>query len=136
VPGTERPGSRGLAVEAVPRCKEAPDRTVQHARAGWTMLPAMATKPPGTRPIDVLVVDEEKNIRATLRMFLEGIDAKPVEAATLDAAKAAVLRQSCDLAFVDLRLGEANGLTLIPELLKGNPLMDVVVITAYGTIEN
>jgi NtrC-family two-component system response regulator AlgB len=37
---------------------------------------------------------------------------------------------------LDLRLGESNGLTLIPPLLASSPLIDVVVVTAYGTVEN
>jgi NtrC-family two-component system response regulator AlgB len=40
------------------------------------------------------------------------------------------------VAFVDLRLGEASGLDLIPVLLTHNPLVDIVIITAFGTIQN
>jgi NtrC-family two-component system response regulator AlgB len=87
-------------------------------------------------PLAVLVVDDEKNIRATLRMCLEALGAQVTEAATAEAAKAACLRQHFDLAFVDLRLGESNGLTLIPTLLSNSPLLDIVIVTAYGTVDN
>ena len=40
-----------------------------------------------------------------------------------------------DLAFLDLRLGDSNGLDLLPELLAGRPSMAVVVVTAYATID-
>ena len=89
----------------------------------------------GLPPLAVLVVDDEKNIRATLRMCLEAIGAQVVEAASAEVAKTACLRQPFDLAFVDLRLGEANGLTLIPPLLAACPLLEIVVVTAYGTVE-
>ena len=87
-------------------------------------------------PIDVLVVDDERNIRATLRVCLESDGTRVVEASTVEAAKMAMARQPFDLAFLDLRLGESNGLTLIPPLLASSPLIDVVVVTAYGTVEN
>ena len=86
--------------------------------------------------LDVLVIDDERNIRATLRVCLEGLSTRVVDAASAEAAKTAMARQSFDLAFLDLRLGEGNGLTLIPPLLASSPLIDVVVVTAYGTVEN
>jgi two-component system, NtrC family, response regulator AlgB len=86
--------------------------------------------------LDVLVVDDEKNIRTTLRVCLEDIATRVVEAASAEAAKVAVARQPFDLAFLDLRLGDTNGLTLIPPLLASSPLIDIVVVTAHGTVEN
>jgi NtrC-family two-component system response regulator AlgB len=86
--------------------------------------------------VDVLLIDDEKNIRATLRVCLEADGAQVVEAASADQARVAMLRQPFDLAFVDLRLGDANGLELITPLLASSPLIDVVVVTAYGTVEN
>jgi NtrC-family two-component system response regulator AlgB len=67
---------------------------------------------------------------------MSGMPAKVTEAASADAAKTAVLRQQFDLAFLDLRLGDTSGLALIPALLQANPLLDIVVVTAYGTVES
>jgi NtrC-family two-component system response regulator AlgB len=89
-----------------------------------------------TPALDVLVIDDEKNIRSTLRMFLESLGARVTEASSAEAAKTAVLRQQFEVAFLDLRLGEVSGLSLIPALLQANPLLDIVVVTAYGTVEN
>ncbi len=41
-------------------------------------------------------------------------------------------RRSLDAAFVDLRLGDDNGMDLIPSLLADSPRMKIVVITAGG----
>lgn len=41
-----------------------------------------------------------------------------------------------DMAFLDLRLGDENGLDLLPDLLRGNANLDVVVFTAYASIES
>ncbi len=83
----------------------------------------------------VLVVDDERNIRTTLTVCLEGIGAKVVAVGTPDAALSAAERNPFDLAFVDLRLGAHDGMTLIPKLLSARPGLAIVVITAYATID-
>jgi NtrC-family two-component system response regulator AlgB len=84
--------------------------------------------------LDVLVIDDEKNIRMSMRVCLEGLGCNVAEAASAAAAKAAVDRRHFDLAFLDLRLHEADGLQLLPELLAVAPDLDVVIVTAYATV--
>jgi NtrC-family two-component system response regulator AlgB len=86
-------------------------------------------------PLDVLVIDDEKNIRATLRVCLEAVGCKVAEAGGAEAAKAALGRHRYDLAFLDLRLEEASGIDLLPELLAASPGLEVVIVTAYATVE-
>ena len=83
----------------------------------------------------VLVVDDEKNIRATLTTCLESTACQVTAVASPDAALAALTRQPFDLAFLDLRLGQENGLDLIPKLLAEAPDLAIVVITAYATVD-
>ena len=83
----------------------------------------------------VLVIDDEKNIRATLSMCLEGIGCQVTAVSSGEAALAALGRQAFDLAFLDLRLGERNGLELLSQLLAESPHLAVVVITAYATFD-
>src|SRR5512140_806740 len=98
----------------------------------WSMplesKPALA----GTR---VLVVDDEKNIRATLAVCLEALGCRVVACGTADSALEGLEREPFDVAFLDLRLGETNGLDLLPRLLAARAGLSVVVITAYATIE-
>jgi two-component system, NtrC family, response regulator AlgB len=89
----------------------------------------------GGRPLLVLVVDDEKNIRSTLTVCLEGMGCKVVGAANAEEALSAVARQAFDLAFLDLRLGGASGLDLLPRLLGEQPFLEVVVITAYAAVD-
>ncbi|ABF89084.1 sigma-54 dependent DNA-binding response regulator [Myxococcus xanthus DK 1622] len=89
----------------------------------------------GERPMRVLVVDDERNIRHTLRVCLEGFGCEVREAATPEAALAALAQGPADLAFVDLRLGTASGMELLPRLLAESPHLDVVLITAYATFD-
>jgi len=83
----------------------------------------------------VLVIDDEKNIRTTLQVCLEGLGAEVATAATPEAAAAAVERAPFDLAFLDLRLRDANGLDLLPRLLAVRPELQVIIVTAYATFD-
>jgi NtrC-family two-component system response regulator AlgB len=86
-------------------------------------------------PLNVLIVDDEKNIRHTLRVCIESLGGKVGEAASPDAAIEVLGRTTFDMAFLDLRLGTHSGLDLIPRLLAENPNLTIVVVTAYATIE-
>jgi NtrC-family two-component system response regulator AlgB len=85
--------------------------------------------------LHVLVVDDEANIRRTLSYCLaaEGHTVLAVSNPT-DAIEEA-RRRSFDMAFVDLKLGEEDGMVLIPSLLADSPWTKIVVITAHASIE-
>ena len=83
----------------------------------------------------VLVIDDEKNIRATLSLCLEQLGCAVTATSTPEAALAVLRQQPYDVAFLDLRLGESNGLDLIPKLLTIDAGLQVIVITAYATID-
>ena len=82
------------------------------------------------------MIDDEKNIRATLSLCLEQMNCEVMAAASAESALAALAQRPYDLAFVDLRLGDTSGLDLLPKLLGEAPNLMVVVITAYGTIDS
>src|SRR5262249_4788717 len=84
--------------------------------------------------MNILIVDDEASLRRTLRIALESMGHRAVEARDGRQALDALDRELFDLAFVDLRLGQEQGLNLIPELLRLAPNLDIVVITAYATI--
>jgi NtrC-family two-component system response regulator AlgB len=83
----------------------------------------------------VLVVDDERNIRALLRVCLEQAGCEVREAGSAEAALAALASGPAELAFVDLRLGTGSGLDLLPALLAEDADLDVVVVTAYASID-
>ncbi len=85
--------------------------------------------------LNVLVVDDEINIRKTLAFCLEGEGHKVTGVSNRADARTEAARRSFDMAFIDLRLGAEQGLDLIPELLADSPWMKIVVITAYATID-
>ena len=95
----------------------------------------MTTSTPTGAPINVLVVDDESNIRKTLAICLETEGHHVTAVSNFQDAVAEASRRTFHMAFVDLRLGTASGLDLIPVLLSGSPWMKIVVITAYASID-
>ena len=82
-----------------------------------------------------LVIDDEKNIRATLGLCLESLGCQVTSVATAEAAERVAVSQPLELVFLDLRLGEGSGLDLLPKLLASCPEVSVVVVTAYATVD-
>src|SRR5688572_18566122 len=83
----------------------------------------------------LLIIDDEENIRRTTAAV---VDAMGHETAGADSAATAlkqVRTDHYDIAFLDLKLRGESGLDVIPELLKINPKLDIVVFTAYASIE-
>jgi NtrC-family two-component system response regulator AlgB len=95
----------------------------------------MPVQTPTGSPLNVLVVDDEANIRKTLSICLEAEGHRVAAVSNFQDAVAEASRRTFHMAFVDLRLGTANGLDLIPVLLSGSPWMKVVVVTAYASID-
>jgi NtrC-family two-component system response regulator AlgB len=85
--------------------------------------------------LNILVVDDEINIRKTLSVCLETGGHEVVAVSNVKDALAEASRRSFDLAFVDLRLGTDDGLELIPALLAAAPGLKIVVITAYASVD-
>jgi NtrC-family two-component system response regulator AlgB len=85
--------------------------------------------------MNVLLIDDEASLRRTLRIALETMGHHVTEARDGSQALELLGHHLFDLAFLDLRLARDQGLDLLPELLHLAPGLDVVVMTAYATIE-
>jgi NtrC-family two-component system response regulator AlgB len=83
----------------------------------------------------VLIIDDEESIRQTTAILLEGMGHEAVGVESRTAALKQLDKGPFDIAFLDLKLDGESGLELLPELLKSHPHMDVVVCTAYASIE-
>jgi NtrC-family two-component system response regulator AlgB len=85
--------------------------------------------------LNVLIVDDEANIRKTLALCLEKRGHQVVAVSNSSDARTEALRRPFDLAFVDLLLGSERGMDLIPQLLADSPWLKIVVVTAYAAID-
>jgi len=85
--------------------------------------------------LNILIVDDEINIRKTLTYCLETEGHSVVAVADSQGALREAKQRSFDIAFIDLRLEKEDGMDLIPPLLVESPWLKIVVITANATIE-
>lgn len=85
--------------------------------------------------LNILVIDDELNIRKALCACLEADGHHAVSAGTAADALIAAQRRSFDLAFVDLFLGKDSGMDLIGSLIAVAPWMKIVVITAFASVD-
>jgi DNA-binding NtrC family response regulator len=84
----------------------------------------------------VLIIDDEAAIRESLETLLEmeGYDVQ--SAATADEGLTRIGSRPYDLVLLDLALPDRNGIDLLAELHVHDPQLAVIMITAYGTVEN
>jgi DNA-binding NtrC family response regulator len=82
----------------------------------------------------VLVVDDEASIADGLRLTLEAEGISVRLAGSVRTALAAVAQTDVQVAIVDLMLPDGDGLVLTKELKARDPAIEVIVITAYGSV--
>src|SRR5437867_3753017 len=82
----------------------------------------------------VLVVDDEKTIADGLRLTFESEGYSVRTAGSVREALGAVAQSDPHAAVVDLMLPDGDGLHLTRELKRRDPAIEVIVITAYGSV--
>ena len=95
--------------------------------------------PPETLPENlgrVLVIDDEAEIRESLETLLQLEGYTVATAATGREGMALLGERNFDIVLLDLALPDRNGMDLLGEIHMLNPLQPVIMITAYGTVEN
>jgi len=83
----------------------------------------------------ILVIDDEAHIRKTTTLTLDALGHECEQAQNSAEALNLLKKCSFDAAFLDLRLGAEDGLELIPKLLAQEPKLNVIVFTAYSSID-
>src|SRR5579885_1980407 len=83
----------------------------------------------------ILVVDDEANIRESLRGVLVDEGYEVLEAENGRAALAALDRTVPRLAIVDIWMPEMDGIELVQRMRQQVPRVPIVVISGHGTIE-
>ena len=85
-------------------------------------------------PPRILVVDDERMIRWSLRSCFEDAGGEIEEAATLEEARRRLAERWPDLLVLDLRLPDGSGMDLLAEVRDEDPDLPVLIITAYGSL--
>ena len=86
--------------------------------------------------VRILVVDDQRNMRTTLSMLLRGAGYEVEEAADGKQGSEMGASEGYDLVITDLRLGQPDGMAVLRAIREAQPQSEVIVMTAYGTIES
>ncbi len=83
----------------------------------------------------ILVIEDDAEMRRLLREFIQeaGYEAHSVENGS--AAFVRTARERFDLILTDVRMPGLSGLEILPGLIKLQPQVPVIVITAFGSEE-
>ncbi len=92
----------------------------------------LETLTPGT----ILIIDDEAAIRESLETLLdlEGYAVRSAENGQEGLAR--IAERPFDLVLLDFAMPDVNGIDLLHEIRERDPQLSVIMITAYGTVEN
>jgi DNA-binding NtrC family response regulator len=88
------------------------------------------------KPARILIIDDDENIRKVLQTILED-EGYFVE--TADTAKKGIERSEnafYNLALIDVRLPDMEGIELLTKLRETKPKMRKIIVTGYPTLQN
>lgn len=83
----------------------------------------------------LLIIDDEPNIRFSIRQVFEAERVNVLEAATAEEGLRVARESSPDVVLLDIRLGTTSGLNVFSKLREIDPRCLIVFITGYGTSE-
>jgi DNA-binding NtrC family response regulator len=83
----------------------------------------------------VLIVDDEPDLRESMRRFLESKGCDTAMASSCDIAEQVCRTTRPDIAVLDYSLPDGNALELIPRLRAIDQSIPVIILTGYGSIE-
>ncbi len=84
----------------------------------------------------ILIVDDQDSARSMLSDMLQAEGYEVDQAPSGEAAHAMVAESDYDLVITDLRMGDVGGLEVLQRTRETSPLTQVIVMTAFGTIED
>ncbi|MBI4461583.1 MAG: sigma-54-dependent Fis family transcriptional regulator [Acidobacteria bacterium] len=87
-------------------------------------------------PLRLLVVDDDRALRSSLERVLVQNGYQVLAAENAQQARAQLETQSFAVVLLDLVLPDAEGLELLREVKATQPETEVLVVTAYGSIES
>ena len=82
----------------------------------------------------VLLIDDEEKLRSLLARLLKLEGYAITEASNLKAANKAIETEEPDVILCDVKLPDGSGVDFIAQVKQQHPLMEIILLTAYGNI--
>lgn len=83
---------------------------------------------------NILVIDDEQQLRTLIKRIISLEGFYVYEAATLKEAYKLLERDSIDIVLCDVKLPDGNGVDFIPILKEKYPIVEVALLTAYANV--
>lgn len=84
----------------------------------------------------ILIIDDEENLRKLLSRVVELEGYSVVQAGTVKDGLKALSKESIQVVISDVKLPDGNGVDLTARIKKEFPEVEVIVLTAFGTIQD
>jgi two-component system NtrC family response regulator len=85
---------------------------------------------------NVLIIDDEENLRKLLARVIELEGYAVSQAGTAKEGMKLLSRESINVVISDVKLPDANGVELAGKIKQAHPSVEIIVLTAYGTIQD
>lgn len=82
----------------------------------------------------ILIIDDEEKLRSLLARIIRSEGFEVLEAGDCKSGLKAAGQYEIDVILCDVKLPDGNGVELVPKLKAANPLLEVILLTAYGNI--
>ena len=82
----------------------------------------------------VLIVDDEEKLRSLLKRIIQLEGFTVFEAGDIKSATKLMERETVDAVLCDVKLPDGNGVDFAKEIKKHYPLVEVILLTAFGNI--
>ena len=82
----------------------------------------------------VLVIDDEEKLRSLLARIIRSEGFKVLEAADCKSGLKLVEQNEIDTVLCDVKLPDGNGVDMVSKIKAINPLIEIILLTAYGNI--
>lgn len=86
-------------------------------------------------PIDILIVDDERDFVEMLTLRLEDRGHRVRAAFDGDAGLAALTEAECDVVILDIRMPGMDGISVLKTIKSAHPVVEVILLTGHGTID-
>src|SRR5882762_7370128 len=111
------------------------DPAIPCPRCGMTTMAVPVDQPVVTRPL-LLVVDDEPPVLKVVERLGTKAGFEVVSCGSGAEAMRTLARRPADLAMVDLRMPDVNGLDLLRQIRTSYPGCDVILMTAYAAVDS
>lgn len=82
----------------------------------------------------ILIIDDEEKLRGLLARIIKAENFDVLEAGDLKSGLKKVEQNAIDVVLCDVKLPDGSGVDFVPQLKKADPLVEVILLTAYGNI--